>query len=191
MSEARSAQNWIFRLLREHPALLISILYVVASIIGMMFAWGYLRHFGINIFNHAQIGDFLLASLKEPVTWGLVAFAATLVAFDNVVSQRWHRRARSRWTRWYGSPRYRSLNYLVAILIVVVFIMGFARIKAKKTMAGEEQTVQVQVVDEPAPRTATLLGTTSQFIFLYEAGSGRVDILPNESVRLITLYPPR
>ena len=36
-----------------------------------------------------------------------------------------------------------------------------------------------------------LLGTTSQFVFLYEAETGRVDILPNESVRAITICAPR
>ena len=40
-------------------------------------------------------------------------------------------------------------------------------------------------------RTPALLGTTSQFIFLYDVESGRVDILPNESVRVITIYARR
>ena len=64
--------GWVTALLREHPALLVSVVYVAASTIGMAYSWAFLRHFGINIFNYAQIGDFLLASLKEPSTWLLV-----------------------------------------------------------------------------------------------------------------------
>ncbi len=75
--------------------------------------------------------------------------------------------------------------------MVTLFITGFARIEARHTMAGEGEVVSVQVVDETVARKATLLGTTSQFIFLYDTESGRVDILPNESVRVITIYAPR
>ena len=191
MRETNEAQHWIVRLFHQHPALLISVLYLVASVTGMLFSWAYLRHFGINVFNYAQIGDFLLASLKEPITWGLVFSAILLVAIDNTISKRWHRRARRPWTRWYGSPRYRAINYLVAVIIVVVFILGYARFKARDTMAGSGKIVQVQQADEGTSRTAILLGTTSQFVFLYVADSGRVDILPTENIRSITLYAPR
>ena len=69
-------------LLKEHPALLVSALYVGASTIGMFYSWAFLRHFGINVFNYAQISDFLLASLKEPFTWGWVAVALVLVSLQ-------------------------------------------------------------------------------------------------------------
>lgn len=57
--------SWISAVLQKHPALMVSALYVVASMVGMLFSWDYLRHFGINVFNFAQIGDFLLASLER------------------------------------------------------------------------------------------------------------------------------
>ncbi|MDH3908826.1 MAG: hypothetical protein OEU83_07330, partial [Gammaproteobacteria bacterium] len=60
---------------REHPAVLVSALYVAASVVGMFYSWAYLRRFGINVFNYAQISDFLLASLREPFTWVLVILA--------------------------------------------------------------------------------------------------------------------
>ena len=57
MSELQRPENWIIDLLRKHPALLVSGLYVVASTIGMLYSWDYLRLFGINVFNYAQIGE--------------------------------------------------------------------------------------------------------------------------------------
>ncbi|MGI9225435.1 MAG: hypothetical protein ACR2QX_13205, partial [Woeseiaceae bacterium] len=63
-------------------------LYVAASIIGMFYSWAFLRRFGINVFNYAQISDFLLVSLKEPFTWGLVILAIVLVMLDNASSRR-------------------------------------------------------------------------------------------------------
>ena len=61
MTASPLRDNWIIGLLRKHPALLVSVVYVIASTIGMLYSWDFLRLFGINVFNYAQIGDFLLA----------------------------------------------------------------------------------------------------------------------------------
>lgn len=184
-------KSWLASLFRKHPALLISALYVVASTIGMLFAWDYLRRFGINVFNYAQIGDFLLASLKEPMTWGLVIFAVLLVALDNFMSRRWQRKERRAWTRWYGTGTYRAANILVAIVMLIIFIDGYARYKAGETYDGNGKVVEYVLADSPIRHSATLLGTTAQFIFLFDADSSKVYVLPHESIALITFPAPR
>ena len=181
---------WLMAVLQQHPALLISALYVVASTIGMLFSWDYLRRFGINVFDYAQIGDFLLASLKEPMTWALVAVAGALVFVDNAFSLFWQRKERSGWTRWYGSSRYRVLNYVVAFLMVVIFIDGYAKYKARQTFAGSGQLIEYQLVESNTRRSASLLGTTAQFIFLFDARTRKVYVLPHESIKSISFLAP-
>lgn len=183
MSETRP--SWSRQLLSEHPAFLFSALYVVASIIGMVFSWDFLRRFGINVFHYAEISDFLLASLKEPYTWGLVTIAVLLVAGDNALSRWVARRTSTHWLSWYTSPRYRALNYLVAVIICGIFIDAYAMWKAERAYAGEGETVTVTLVDGTAPREALLLGTTGRFLFLYYPASDRVDIHPHEVVLTI------
>ena len=183
-------RSWLAAVLMQHPALLISTLYVAASTIGMLFSWDYLRRFGINVFDFAQIGDFLLASLKEPMTWALVAVASVLVFADNSFSRFWQRKERSRWTRWYGSSRYRVLNYLVAILMVVIFIDGYARYKARQTFAGNGQLIEYQLVESGSRRSASLLGTTAKFVFLFDANTRKVYVLPHESIKSISFQAP-
>ena len=178
-------------LLREHPALVVSGVYVLASTIGMFFSWEFLLRFGINVFNFAQLGDFMIASLREPMTWALVALAVSLVILDNTMSRRWQRKERSFWTRWYGSPRYRVINYLVAILMVSIFIDAYANHRAKQTFAGDGQVVSVQLADSSARRSAILLYTTGQFVFLFDATTQRVTIYPVESVQSISFLAPK
>ena len=186
----RGKQGWFAVLLREHPALLVSIVYVAASTIGMVYSWQFLGHFGINVFNYALIGDFLLASLKEPFTWVLVLLALLLMAFDNALSRRAQRKGTRRWLRWYGSDVYRSLNYLVAIFIILVFLYVYADSRAEEMRAGEGDIVDVVLADGSAPKTALLLGTTGQFLFLYDVESRRVDIHPHENVQSISFTGP-
>ncbi len=99
MVETQQRKGWILTLLRQHPALLVSAVYVIASIIGMLFSWDYLRLFGINVFNYSQIGDFLLASLKEPFTWVIVIMAVLLVMGDNAMSRRVERSGKRRFLK--------------------------------------------------------------------------------------------
>ncbi len=172
--------------LRQHPALLVSAFYVAASVIGMFYYWAYLRYFDINVFNYAQISDFLLASLKEPFTWALVLLAVALVMLDNANSRRVERKCPGRWLRWYGSPRYRFANNLGVVLIVLTFIYLYAAFQAEATKDGEGKQVEVTLADEDEARSVTLLGTTGQFVFLYDAATDRVDIHPIEGIHSIS-----
>jgi len=169
----------------------VSALYVAASVVGMFYSWAYLRRFGINVFNYAQISDFLLASLKEPFTWGLVILAIVLVMLDNASSRRFARKERGKWLAWYGSPRYRMVNNFAAIYVVLLFIYTFATVQAKDTRAGEGKIVDVMFADSGAATTALLLGTTGQFVFLFDDDTERVDIHPIENIHSISFRAPK
>jgi hypothetical protein len=175
---------------REHPALIASGFYVFASFVGMFWSWAYLSRFGINVFNYAQISDFLLASLKEPFTWALVLLAFVMVQADNAYSRRVGKRANSRWFGWYGSPRYRMVNNFGVLALVCVFIFVYAKLEADDTRDGQGKSVDVYFEEGGTPETATLLGTTSLFIFLYEPKTDRVDIHPHEAIHAISIQSP-
>lgn len=177
-------------MLADHPALLLSALYVAASAIGMLFSWAFLRRFGINVFLYAEIGDFLLASLREPFTWLLVLLAILLVWSDNMLSRYVERKATMRWLRWYASPRYRALNYFVAVMMIFGFIDLYATSRARDVYAGEGEAVAVMLSDESASKRALILGTTGQFLFLYDREYDQVAIHPHENVMSITMTAP-
>jgi uncharacterized membrane protein len=178
------------KIFKDHPALLVSAFYVAASIIGMFYSWAYLRHFGINVFNYSQISDFLLVSLKEPFTWGLVILAVILVLIDNASSRRIERRTPAKWLAWYGSPKYRFMNNFVAILVVLLFLYSYAFAQARDTRDGDGKYVDVMFADSGAATTALLLGTTGQFVFLYDEDTERVDIHPFENIHSISFSAP-
>ncbi len=178
------------QLLWEHPALLASALYIIASAIGMGFSWVFLGRFGIDVFQYVQVGDFLLASLKEPMIWVLVGASLLLVVLDRRGSRRWGRKARSAWTRWYGSERYRQVAYLLMPLLVGLYIYAWAIYKADRAFAGEGTMISVTLSDAGTARKALLLDTTSSFVFLFDPPSRRVTILPHESVGSISYAVP-
>ena len=181
----------IKKTLRDHPALVVSGFYVAASVIGMYYSWAFLREFGINVFNYTQISDFLVASLKEPATWALVMLAVVLVTLDNASSRRYGRREKpSRWLAWYGTPRYRFVNNFMVVALVALYIYVFAWDQARDLRAGEGKFVDVLFADSGAATSALLLGTTGQFVFLYDDTTERVDIHPIENIHSISFHAP-
>ena len=186
MQQADDIGSNLFGFFRQHPALLVSSVYVLASMIGMLFAWDFLRQFGINVFNYAQITDFLLASLKEPATWGLFFFAVLMMFMDNAMSRRWQSRERPKWLRWYGSPRYRLANWLTLLVVVGILIDAYARTQATSTKAGNGNWVVVRFEAMESGRTTMLLGTTSLFVFTYDPLTRNVDIYPHEALHSLS-----
>jgi len=186
MVESRKEDGWILELLRQHPALLVSALYVMASTIGMLFSWDYLRLFGINIFNYAQIGDFLLASLKEPFTWVIVIVSVLLVMADNAMSRRVERGGKRRFFKWYGTRSYRMVNYVGAVVLIVTFTHLYALAKKDKVLAGGGRIVNVQLTESTTKNQVVLLGTTGSFIFLFDPLLQEVAVHPHENVYSIS-----
>ena len=191
MTESQQNENLIISLLREHPALIVSMIYVVASTIGMLYSWDYLRLFGINFFNYAQIGDFLLASLKEPFTWLIVIGAILLVVLDNAMSRRVERKSKRLFLKWYGSGRYRVANYIGAVVMIVLFTHIYATTMRDKVLNGGGRNVSVQLTESLVTNEVVLLGTTGTFIFLYDPLQKEVSIHPHESIYSISFHPIR
>ncbi|MDJ0940777.1 MAG: hypothetical protein QNJ00_13535 [Woeseiaceae bacterium] len=180
----------IVSLFREHPALLFSALYLAASIIGMFFSWSYMQQFGVNVFLYAEISDFLLASLKDPIIWLIVLGTVVFWYADWRNSRNWGAKRRPRWLRWYGSPGYRRLGYPMTIIVVLLLLQFFAESKATTIYDGEGDRVELRLADSDRRRSVTLLGTTSKFIFLFDANTERVFIHPNESIAEIRFLAP-
>lgn len=175
-------QSWFHRTLTEQPAFLVSVLYVFASVIGLFYSWSFLRPFGINMLQYAELSDFLLASIKEPLTWALALLSVVLIQLDNAMSRGVQARKPGRLTRWYGTDRYRKLNYPVFVLLVAALLFAYADMKVQDVLDGEAEVYEVKLADDSSPEPRVLLGTTVNFIFLYDPRSGRVSIHPNESV---------
>ncbi len=178
------------RFLREHPAFLISGLYVFATAIGMFFSWSYLRHFGINVFLYAEISDFLLASFKDPMIWPIV-FIMTLAWYLDVrASRRWGSRERARGLRWYGSKAYRRTSYPAALLALLIILGLAAGDEADEARNGYGDVVTITLADADAGRTGVLLETTARFVFLFDPNTQIVHVHPHESIAEISFIAP-
>jgi hypothetical protein len=61
-----------FNLLKNHPTILITILYVYVSILGLVYSIGLTSKYGINIIDYLNIPDLILLAIRYPIAflWG-------------------------------------------------------------------------------------------------------------------------
>ena len=183
-AEHRAAVNF----LTQHPGVLISGLYLLASAIGMLDSWWYYRHFGVNVFLYSDLADFLLASFRSPTAWLIVVYTTAVGGWEYVVSLR-RSRSPSKWRvlRWLGSRRYRQASLLLTVVLVVGYIVFYAGMRANAIVDSRDgQEVRVSFATSPADdKTAVLLGSTLNFVFLLDRSAGRVSVHPYENVLAI------
>ncbi len=177
-------------LIREHPALLVSAIYFFATAIGMFFSWSFMRTFGVNIFVYAEIGDFLLASFKDPVIW--MSVIAILIAWysDIRMSKWWGARKGIPGLRWYGSHAYRRWGYPGALVALTYILHLAATNAAADVRAGYGDIVKVTLADAEQDHSVALLHTTARFVFLFDANTHMVHVHPHESVAQISFIAP-
>ena len=191
---AHAEHGAAFRLLTNHPGILISGLYLLASAIGMLDSWWYYRHFGVNVFLYSDLADFLLASFRSPTAWFVVVLVAAIAAWEQVASLRRSRSA-SKWRvlRVLGSRRYRQTSVVISPLLAVVYIVLYAGMRADAMADGPGgQEVRVSFATSQADdRTAVLLGSTLNFVFLLDRSTGSVSVHPYENVLAIESSAPR
>lgn len=185
-------RSGLYGTLAGQPGLLISMSYLLLSLLGMFFTWSLYQRLGVDYLEFAEVSDFLMAVLREPATL-LMAASAVLVTLllRGIVKleQRYFARhppgnaltrAYSRVSAW--SHRNLALEAAIFVLYSFLFVTLYGDWKSERLKDGHGRQVRVQLVEggEPAPRI--LLGGSSRYLFLFDPASGRVEATPHENI---------
>ena len=190
-------------LVRDHPGIALSAGYGVVSLIGIMFSWSLFSQFGITYFQYADISDFLLAAIREPMTFIMAASAivvAMLLIRMSYGSQKFYRRYMDKFFlfRWaYAIDRFGTTGIgfiFVLIAYTFLFITMYGAWKSRQIRDGEGTKIRVTMTSEATAalgeqtgKPLTLLGTTSRYVFLYSPRDDQSFIIPADNIA--ALYP--
>lgn len=207
ISPARQPLRGALEFITRQPGLAVTIGYALASLVGMMFSWALFNEFDIPYFQFAEITDFLLAMVREPVTFLLVLGAvpvAMLLYRWSLYTQRFYARRRHksfiyRWLHRIDSGVGTTPVGFVFVLFAYafLFIVIYANWKADRLMRGDTGGVSVQMTQEAGPvfedgasDALTLLGTTARFVFLFDGTRQTTYIVPTENIAAIEFPAP-
>lgn len=164
----------------------ITLGYLTVVIIGMMFDFDYYRRFNINIFEYADVLDFLLAPVKN-VQLMLFAFATFVVVWiffllDNWWQKKWpdaHRRFNFGMTKDF-TLKYRP--YMFGFTLVLYFFIASGVYGEKMYEDYQEGSEMIEVVFESDQRVikGKLIGKNTDYIFM-EAADKTIKAIPVSS----------
>ncbi|AFM05111.1 hypothetical protein Fleli_2758 [Bernardetia litoralis DSM 6794] len=152
---------------------IISIFYILAVAIGMLFNYQKYSEFGINIFDYADIFEFLVAPFSDVIilffTIGSCLFIYLFFKFDtwlmkkhpnfySIITLGWDKKT------WYDSNR-----YILFISMFFLFLYSVAdfygRLSSQKTK--EQTPITLRFVDNEIKK-GIIIGNTKQVIFFLE-----------------------
>ena len=192
--------------LKREPVLFVTIAYVFVSVLGLWSSYWYFRAFNVPIMQYLQSSDFFVAGLRRPeffLTLGACLFWLWLCTWP----MRWLERNPERaadyrrehwWGRfffpdsrsWLGFWGMRSETMLLGgfLLLAVYLVYAHSAKSAERILKGTDKGHLVRVSLSSGGTLAgeaSLLGTSSAFVFLWWADRNHVDIVPIEAVSRI------
>jgi hypothetical protein len=184
--------------LRDNPGLVLTGAYVAASIIGMAYVFQFFRRFRLNVLEFTDASDFLMVVVREPATIALALMGVPVYWLYMGTTLRLAMWSRRRWPRLAGDPAKRAARrasqrrlapYMQLAFIAVyatLFMLLYSAWQASRVRAGSFPQVTFEfkrdAAADAAPVTATLLGTTSRFLFVYRRETRRAEAIPFDAI---------
>lgn len=171
---------------KEHPTLLLSICYFIVTIIGVVYSFFFYAEFGIEILKFADLSDFLLASILEPLSIIIFIFWLFfyLISFKLDIWMRNKYKGYGRFVERAMKPKYSDpiLITLSISVITVLFVKNLAIENTEIIKSGDNDKYVVVLPNSNDEQTVALLGTSSRFSYFYDVASKEAIVLPVESI---------
>jgi hypothetical protein len=187
--------------LRENPGLGLTIIYLFASLVGMLFHHQLLKRFGFNVLEFSETSDFLMVVVREPLAVVLALLGVPFYLVYGAVTRRLSRMGRRHigWLRFTPERRQKSIGTLrrwspllqagFIGIYAVLFVMVYSLSRANAIRRGDFQRVAVEFKTD-SPRAdgslraegLALLGTSTRFVFLYDPATKRAEVLPLDAI---------
>ena len=197
--------------LEGNPGLSLTVLYLLGSVVGIIFHFLLLKRFGFNVLEFSDTSDFLMVVVREPLTVALALLGVPFYLLYIGGALRFGRWARPHFAVLRSTPEKRRKTHadlrrwgpvMQASFIgvwAVVFVMVYSTWRSARIRAGDFRKVTVHYkTDSPhadgklAAEGLALLGTTSRFVFLYDPAAKRAEVVPLDSIaRLVWDARPR
>ncbi len=188
----------VFQFFVEHPALGIFLIYALVATASFIYLLTFYKHFNLEIISYLEISDILVACIKDPnvlATVAIIFIILTLIYYSS--------RLMAPFNAWldikFGKGPLKFLVFMfgfktnsyfwrsmlvILVFYLVVFIHLHSDKKAKNIIDSKQNLINIQSdATTNADDQYSLLGTSINYIFLYDHESKSPLIVPLESIQ--------
>lgn len=170
----------------------ISVFYIMMVGIGMLFEYQKYNLFGINIFEYADVFDFLIAPFKSPTIFLFILLSLVLTyaifKLDIFMQKKWSKFYGVLSFGWDKKSWYPTFRYFTMVVIFIVYIFVSSKKLAENSESDflqNNETVSIVYADN-SKISGKIIGKTTETMFFFT--NGRVKIIPiNSLVKEINL----
>ena len=195
---APPAERLLREVAEEHSGFALTGLYLLLIGIGMMYEWWLFFRFGVNILYYAQAADFLLVPFREPLV--IVVSLAPIPLYSAYLrGARWLGLKIRPGRGWEAKPssklaHYRPyVNALAIVLWSCAFTADYARWVATSIRTGARKSAAIELTPDngvtPKQLTGPVIGTTSQYLFVYDSATKRTRIINVGAIAELVVEP--
>jgi len=177
------------QIFREHPTMLLTFCYFIITIIGVLYSYYFYNEFNINIIKFADLSDFLLASILEPMSviifisligissfcyWLDLSLRKKYKAYGNFVEKKF----KSKYTDPIG-------YFFILVVYTVILVQHLAVRNAVVIKSGSSDDFLVRISDpgdHQVEKKLSLLGSSSRYVYLFDIEKFEAQIIPVENV---------
>jgi hypothetical protein len=173
---------------RENPTMLLTLCYFIITAIGVLYSYFFYQEFGINILKFADLSDFLLASILEPLSLVVFALLVILSIFlfwcDIKIRKRFPAYGRfleKQFLSKYSDP----IGFVFMISVFTFALLKTIAINNSeiiKTKGGDEFLVQMNDQEGVSESKLTVLGSSSRYAYFYESELSVSLVVPVENI---------
>jgi|SRR5215211_387871 hypothetical protein len=194
----------------DNPTLALTLAYLYVTAIGMLYSAVLYGRFGINIFDHSEIVDFILAAFKNPIAILLGALQGAALALSYYVVMpvmRWWRAKRmilepeqEERLSDIAKRAYRRSILTSAVLITAFLILFFTYAAADAAAFSIEhdynQKVEVRYrsfsgsAGQVTMPGLQFIGATQRAVFFYDADHKHTIVIPQSQIVSIEVPQP-
>lgn len=187
----------VLRLTARHPGLGVFLVYATIAIAGFIYLITFYSHFDLEVTVYLEISDILVAGIKDPLVMLMVvgAFSMVLLVWGVVYIQA----PFSMWlNKKFNKGVLKFIPYVIgfksirtfwwtAFLILTLYFYMFIGVHSKNKAQSIIELKQDLILVDSAATTNTnedysLLGTSINYVFLYNHQTKQTLILPLDSI---------
>ena len=171
-----------YELIIKEIQTIISISYIFALGIGMLFNYRKYAEFGINIFDYADVFDFLISPFSDMKILSFTVISILLASLILYLDILWKRKFPEAYSRlnfgWDEKPWFVPMRYVSGAMLIVLYLIIASGIygEISKKEVLQQAPMEIRFSDDEIQR-GQMIGKTNSVIFL----------LSNEKVKAIPI----
>lgn len=181
---------------KENPSLALTLIYLLMSLLGLLFQAALLWRFKLNVLPYLEISDFLLSALTNPEVVMMLSLMLLMIFVLLMVERQARLRnfkyamtTEANFQRWWV-PAPALWMSLLFIIYLVLAAWGNGKAYANNILAGVGTQLDISLIYPMQQKdklmhlaNASLISRTSSYLFVYH--QQQVKILPHANIAAI------